>query len=500
MRVVEVGRRLLARGELTVPGAEVVTSGWVAAVLERHRIPDGFPCVVDDDGTMAGCRRLNGYLLDAWEQNAFDLGSMRRFHVYHLARLLRFVRRYRAGQAAADAGVPVPEWLAENGEPRLDLTDATRADLNAYRQARLSVVQQQSWKTEAGCLSGFFRYATGMGWMDTDPVSRWAGRNTFAGRGVENRTIRFLTEGQLRLFLNVGLRGDAPADPATAPAYPERDYSFGLVLAATGLRREEGALLLDAEVPTPERMPPGGVWPFTRYGKGGRPRTVYVTLELAHAIDLYRATEREAIVRAAQPRLRRLRRDGELVMVDKLAVDTRGVRLVIDGRTTPAERLDDERRARAAHVRDDATVEPLGLFLGRGGLPLSVKYWNAMFTDADARARSVVHDDRPPAYLKVTPHVMRHSFAVRMLSALMREGRDRAGNPYHLLANPVLTVMQLLGHASVETTQKYLFAAERYSVELPAALRSLLAGSVGHTTANPSQACEPDPGDEVDDW
>jgi integrase len=59
--------------------------------------------------------------------------------------------------------------------------------------------------------------------------------------------------------------------------------------------------------------------------------------------------------------------------------------------------------------------------------------------------------------LKVTPHVMRHSFAVRMLSALMREGRDRAGNPYHLLANPVLTVMQLLGHASVETTQKYLF-------------------------------------------
>lgn len=174
MRVVEVDRRLLTRGELVVPGAGAVTSGWVAAVLDRHRVPDGFPFVVDDDGTMRGCRRLNGYLLDAWGQNAFDLGSMRRFHVYHLARLLRFVRRHRAGQAAADAGVAAAEWLAGHGEPWLDLTDATRADLNAYRQARLSVVQQQSWKTEAGCLSGF----TGMppGWGGWTPIRCHGGR------------------------------------------------------------------------------------------------------------------------------------------------------------------------------------------------------------------------------------------------------------------------------------------------------------------------------------
>lgn len=66
------------------------------------------------------------------------------------------------------------EWLAEHGEPKLDLTDTTRADLNAYRESRAAFVQQQSWKTDADCLSGFFRYATETGWMDTDPVSRWA--------------------------------------------------------------------------------------------------------------------------------------------------------------------------------------------------------------------------------------------------------------------------------------------------------------------------------------
>jgi hypothetical protein len=66
VRVVEGDRRLLARGDLAVPGAEVVTSGWVAAVLDRHRIPDGFPFVVDDDGTMCGCRRLNGSTATCW--------------------------------------------------------------------------------------------------------------------------------------------------------------------------------------------------------------------------------------------------------------------------------------------------------------------------------------------------------------------------------------------------------------------------------------------------
>ncbi|GIH44967.1 hypothetical protein Mro03_01460 [Microbispora rosea subsp. rosea] len=184
--------------------------------------------------------------------------------------------------------------------------------------------------------------------MKIDPVSRWGNRNTFSGRGSVNRTIRFLTEPQLGLFLNVGLRGDAPADPRSRPAYPERDYSFGLLLLATGLRREEGALLLDAEIPTPENMPPGGVHPLTRYGKGGRPRTIYATIELVHAIDIHRSTEREAIIRAAQRRLRRMRRNDELSMVDKVVADRDSRYLSVSGHAIPLELLDDERRARAA--------------------------------------------------------------------------------------------------------------------------------------------------------
>lgn len=68
---------MLARGGLSVPGAVGVNAEWVTAVLDRHRIPDGFPFVIDDDGTTSGCDRLNRYLLDAWGQNASSTPVLR---------------------------------------------------------------------------------------------------------------------------------------------------------------------------------------------------------------------------------------------------------------------------------------------------------------------------------------------------------------------------------------------------------------------------------------
>jgi integrase len=144
------------------------------------------------------------------------------------------------------------------------------------------------------------------------------------------------------------------------------------------------------------------------------------------------------------------------------------------------ELLGNADRARAVRVTPDGTIEPLALFTGRGGLPPDVKHWNTVFADARHRVAGAGHPDRPPPHLVVSPHVMRHTFAVRMLSGLMRLGRERAANPYLLLANPVLTIQQLLGHASPDATQRYLFAAERYTEELPAALREHVAAAAGH--------------------
>ncbi|HEY2579463.1 MAG TPA: hypothetical protein VGI74_24400 [Streptosporangiaceae bacterium] len=458
---------------LGLPGGGLLAAD-VTGILDRHAIPDGFPFVVEDDGGMQGCRFVNAYLLQALRQDAYALRGLRNNHLYHLVRLLRFVRE---GRAAAGGG----GCLA-------DLTDVTRQDLLDYRRSRQDLVKDTSWQAESGAVSIFFGYAKSAGWIEADPVPRWGARrrNTFRGRAVATRQIRFLTEPQLRLFLQAGLRGDAPADPGWRPAYPERDYTFGLLLAATALRREEGGLLLDCEIPRPEDIAAGGVAEFTRYGKGGRPRTVYVAVELAREIDLFRRSERAVIVQAAQRCLRRRRREGALLVADGVVTGQGGrACLMVGGRRVKPELLGNADRARAVRVLPDGTIEPLALFTGRAGLPPDLKHWNTVFAEARRRVAGTGHPDLPPAHLDVSPHVMRHTFAVRMLSGLMRLGRERAASPYLLLANPVLTVQQLLGHASPETTQRYLYAAERYTDELPAALREHAAAAAGHAACGP---------------
>jgi integrase len=482
LRIVTVERRVLASAATFVSNeGRDVSANRMVELLDRRGVPDGFPFVIEDDGSMQGCRFLNGYLIAALRQDAYALDNLKNNHLYHLVRFLRFVRRRRAEAATGLTGHRLDEWLGAHGEPSVDLTDATRQDLLDYKRSREGRVKVTSWQAESGPISVFFGYAKSAGWIDVDPVPRWGARrrNTFRGRPLVARQIRFLTEPQLRLFLRAGLRGDAPARAEWAPAYPERDHVFGLTLAATALRREEGAFLLDCEIPVPEDVAAGGVAEFVRYGKGQRPRTVYVALELAREIDLYRRAERCQVIQTAQRVLRRRRRDGELVVTDGLITGRDGrPRVKVNGRPVRPELLSNDDRARAVQILPDGTIEPLALFVSRLGLPPDVKHWNTIFADARRRVAESGHPDTPPAYLDVSPHVMRHTFAVRMLSGLMRVGRERASNPYLLLANPVLTVQQLLGHTSPDVTQRYLYAAELYNDELPTALRDHVAGVI----------------------
>ncbi len=76
MRIVVVQRSEPADETLNAPGS-AVSLPWssVVATLDRHDIPDGLPFIIDDDGSLTGCDRLNTYLLTAWRQRAYDLDS-----------------------------------------------------------------------------------------------------------------------------------------------------------------------------------------------------------------------------------------------------------------------------------------------------------------------------------------------------------------------------------------------------------------------------------------
>ncbi len=183
-------------------------------------------------------------------------------------------------------------------------------------------------------------------------------------------------------------------------------------------------------------------------------------------------------------------------MVDDL-IERRGkLYVAIGSQRIPLVRFTNKDRAKAVRLLDDGTIDPLALFVSRSGLPPGLERWNQLFADARERVRHSGHRDQPPRHVHVTPHTMRHSYAVRMLAALMKEGRQRAGDAYLLLANPVLTVKELLGHASVQTTMHYLHAAGTWTEDVPAALAGTAADVVGHTDDDPG----PDPETIEDDW
>jgi integrase len=489
LRIISLDRRLLASDALRLPNEGSLDPAWVIQTLDDHDLPDGFPLVVDDDGGISGCWSLNQYLLDAWAQRAFDLGSMRKFHVYHLSRVMRFVRMARAASSAQVAGMDLHEWLDVHGEPFVDLMEATRRELVDYRDSRKRTAQDSTVDTEIGCLSAFFRYATESKWIARNPVPYWGGKNSLMSHTHDVRQSRFLNAAQTRHVLDVGLRGDG-ATPQTRPGYAERDYCYGLLLASTGLRREECAYLLDCEVPPPSDIGASGVYTFRRKGKMGKTRSVYIAAEVAGAVNLYRQTERRRLVQIAQRTLRRQLAAGRLLVVDRVTTRADGPAYVLNGVIVSTVVLTDEDRARAVMINDDGTIEPLGLLLGRFGLPPVLERWNQLFADARDRVEEAGTANRPPNHVTVTPHTMRHTFAVRMLAALMREGRDRSGNAYLLLANPLLTVMELMGHADAATTQRYLFAAETWEEGVPEAVRATAASLLGHTADNPGDAFE----------
>jgi site-specific recombinase XerD len=98
------------------------------------------------------------------------------------------------------------------------------------------------------------------------------------------------------------------------------------------------------------------------------------------------------------------------------------------------------------------------LWLTEGGQPVPSATWEAAFRRACARCR------RFGIEIDVTPHTLRHAFAVNMLSMLIREQiatvfdpQDRHGAGYRrILGDPLQKLQHLLGHASVTSTYIYL--------------------------------------------
>lgn len=463
---------LRAGDEGLVPSAEEVITG-----LDELWLGDGMPFFVEADGTETGLWSLNRYLTAAVRLGGLKVSSVERTHSYHLARLLRFVRERRALGLAGEAGCELSEHVERHGVPMVDLSEVSEADLVAFRDAR-SALQAQSWSSELASIGGFFTWAVREGLVERDPIPRWgaAARPTISRRVRKVSMPKYLKPDVLGAFLSLGLRAEGDEAVLTA----ERDHAFGVLLVATGLRREEASLLLSAEVPPAESFS-AEVVDFVRVGKKDLARRVLVSKDAATVVDRYRALERGPVVEAAQRRLARRLRQGALVMGSSRS-DVHGRLLVRvgEGAETSAELISGDLRSRLVAWSDEGLLEPMALFLSHTtGEALDLGTWNQVFTTAHRRLAASGSPHQPRAGLRITPHVMRSTFAVRMLAGLMRLGRERSGDAYAFVTNPLITVQMLLGHASPATTAGYLQAAEGYDDDLAEAFRCHVAEVLG---------------------
>ena len=397
---------------------------------------------------------------------------------------------FRSRHSLRACAYDVVVWLRFLDACGKTVWEVTRDDVDAYHRARRRDeadhrITTASWNRAVASLDRLYRWGEQQGLITDAPFSRravWrpaqggrrgmiAARNDAYERAARRSDVRFVTMDDYRIFREVGLRGLTPDGMGRAGARDRnglRNALFADLLVTTGLRLEEASGLLADELAGLDRgndqaaqlwlrLPP----PLT---KGDRGRSVLVPRRLLRQIDAYVAVERAAGV------AKFVARDGATSFERPIPVTRAGLDRMRDV-STPEERcrliLCDE---------NGVPREPAALWLTEVGQPLRPNSWEMIFTRA---CRRCAQNGVP---LSISPHQLRHTFAVHMLALLIQQRLREAALPagpvesYRLiLGDPLQQVQRLLGHASLATTYIYLDHIATRADTVDAAVEELLA-------------------------
>jgi integrase len=400
------------------------TAAGVVAALEDRAVSDGHPVWFDDGRPLE-------------DLNEFLRGP------------------YSLSTAAAYAGdiAELGRFLSERGKT---LPECSPNDALEFKRARLGEVGVARWSRQGTAISVFYRWLAATGRIDRSPIQRWPdehGREVYAPHRRRQRLVSFLQAEEYRWFRDECLArvGDGVREPL-----------FSDLAVESGARRSEVNRL--SWVGLPDRHPgrnPCEVWVV---GKGSKERQVFLSWATLQKVLAYRLGRRADAVEGSQSFLEGGLNAGELTLCQAVGPDRLGrprVRLE-RGRTRPLVDVADDVLARLIVRRDDGALDPVPLFVSRrGARMLDPSHWNRMFSAANQRAQHL-QDSFP----KVTPHLMRRTFAVQLFSALLHRLRStKVTATEQVLEEPRLFVARLLGHSDPATTLVYLEAAMRASGE-----------------------------------
>ncbi|MEB3065044.1 site-specific integrase [[Mycobacterium] zoologicum] len=288
---------------------------------------------------------------------------------------------------------------------------------------------------------------------------------------VRSVQLKWLTPRAYKRWRDVGLggyRADGRRDATWRGRNDGRNLAFAEALWSSGLRlREAGTLVLD-EIPSADS--------HVRYAKArvgqavakGRGRDFWISTAAIKGIGNYIISTRAAAVHRAH-------REGRYdALTDIKIVDTidKHRRVHFTNRegtkgTIPLDSLDATDRLNF-YITTDRGLEPWMLWLSEAGLPMPYRTWEAIFSTANKRCQTLGVD------IHCHPHMLRHSFALRMLVTLIYAHERKMGitpaerREYrHIFGDPWVLVQTLLGHVNVETTRNcYLEPVSGLQVDL----------------------------------
>ncbi len=452
----------------TAPGLD---SEVAAAVAARAGLRDGRPFVLGADGSYDVA--LNRFFreLDGWGVRASNSIAA---YARDITLFCRFLHESRGGKSI---------WAADGG------------DLRAYKQVRLRTpgsaqVSVATWRRSIAALNKWVAWALSEELIAAEPfryrdatVSTPQGpRHVRVNTGTEPdpgpAPVRFVSFTDYLSWRDVGLRGRLPdgrVDPTWRGHHDERNAAFADLLVSTGMRLSEAAALLVPELPALPSDRAGklsGIHLGQAVTKRSRSRVVFPSLRCLRSLHHYAQIERDEVVtriRAAGG----YRTDEATVLVGWVGL--LGLTLA-QGGSPSYGKLDPATRAQLMQVMPNGEVAgPLALWLGSDGTPVAPSTWQSVFARANARCARLDLD------VRISPHVLRHVFAVHMLGLLLRQTVVALGEgpAQHLtsaavkrllVGNPLRTLQRLLGHASEATVYAYLDVLDEAQEIVAAAL------------------------------
>ncbi len=447
------------RRSVTVNGVTHELSADERAAAESIGLIEAMPFVLGRDG--AYDHHLNRFLRSCPTMGVRSLNSIRAY-ARDIVVWMRFLEERRDGKSL---------WSAD------------RDDVAAFHETRrLSEppfrISASSWNRMIAALDKLYRWAVDEKIIAAAPFTYrqlWSRAPTSGAvmtvavncakeSGARNGDVRFLDLPRYLVFRDVGLLGRLPdgrEDPTWRGRNGERNALFAELLITTGLRLQEASSLLLTELPElhARRDPAARSLAFrlaAATAKGSRGRDIRIPIRLIRQLQGYTRIERENAL-ARTPRSIRIPWIERSIRV--AAHEHRALRL-IDGDRTVRVSVDQLSPSERTRLVEATTGAPLALWLTEDGLPIPMASWEAVFVRASERCRRFGVAD-----MHVTPHMLRHSFAVHMLTLLLREQigwvvserSQHLGSAYRrMIGDPLLKLQRLMGHSRIESTYIYL--------------------------------------------